>query len=233
MVKFKLYFDKDKETKWLNEMANKGWAMTGFFAGFYTFEPCEQGEYTYQIDFGNRFFSVTDDYRDFMADAGIEIVQTWGFWVILRKRTAKGDFELYTDVESQIEHYRKIQIMFKVVTVIELICFFTELFAAVQSQSHIFYGCAFFILAFVVAFMSITFRTGDIIHELKERQTGIEEPRNRNISVFLPIGLLCNSVALLIQDSVSEYIKLPIQVIAIIFMLIGIYKTAQKRKNNL
>ena len=34
MIKFKLYFDKDKETQWLNEMSQKGWAMTGFFAGF-------------------------------------------------------------------------------------------------------------------------------------------------------------------------------------------------------
>ena len=38
MVKFRLYFDKDKETKWLNKMAAAGWAMIGFFAGFYKFE---------------------------------------------------------------------------------------------------------------------------------------------------------------------------------------------------
>ena len=38
MMKFKLYFDTDAEVKWLNEMADKGYAMTRFFAGFYTFD---------------------------------------------------------------------------------------------------------------------------------------------------------------------------------------------------
>ena len=56
MIKFKLCFDKDKETQWLNEMANLWWAMTSFFVGFYKFERCEKGKYSYQIDFGNKFF---------------------------------------------------------------------------------------------------------------------------------------------------------------------------------
>ena len=94
MIKFKLYFDKDKETQWLNEMSQKGWAMTGFFAGFYRFEPCEKGKYTYQIDFGNEFFSVSDDYREFMSDSDIEIIQSWGFWVFLRKLSSEGELSL-------------------------------------------------------------------------------------------------------------------------------------------
>ena len=48
MVKFRLYFDKDKETKWLNKMAAAGWAMIGFFAGFYKFEQSEKAEYSYR-----------------------------------------------------------------------------------------------------------------------------------------------------------------------------------------
>ena len=53
MIRFRLYFDKDKETAWLNEMSRRGWAMNGFFAGFYRFEKCDPGEYIYQIDFGD------------------------------------------------------------------------------------------------------------------------------------------------------------------------------------
>ena len=33
-----------------SEMADEGYAMTGFFAGFYIFEKCEPGEYSYKID---------------------------------------------------------------------------------------------------------------------------------------------------------------------------------------
>ena len=230
MIKFKLYFDKDKETQWLNEMSQKGWAMTGFFAGFYRFEPCEKGKYSYQIDFGNEFFSASDDYREFMSDSDIEIIQSWGFWVFLRKLSSEGEFQLYTDVDSQIEHYKKIRNMFKAVTVIELICLFIELFSASMTNSPLLWSFVFLILAIIIAFFNITNRTNDIIHELTERKTGIEEPRSRSISIFLIIGLLLNSCVLMMKDSIPSYIVCPIQILVIALMLIGVYQTARKRR---
>ena len=230
MIKYKLYFDKDKETQWLNEMSQKGWAMTGFFAGFYRFEPCEKGKYTYQIDFGNEFFSVSDDYREFMSDSDIEIIQSWGFWVFLRKLSSEGEFQLYTDVDSQIEHYKKIRNMFKAVTVIELICLFIELFSASMTNSPLLWSFVFLILAIIIAFFNITNRTNDIIHELTERKTGIEEPRSRSISIFLIIGLLLNSCVLMMKDSIPSYIVCPLQLIVIALMLVGVYQTARKRR---
>ena len=230
MIKFKLYFDKDKETQWLNEMSQKGWAMTGFFAGFYRFEPCEKGKYTYQIDFGNEFFSVSDDYREFMSDSDIEIIQSWGFWVFLRNLSSEGEFQLYTDVDSQIEHYKKIRNMFKAVTVIELICLFSELFSASMTNSPLLWSFVFLILAIIIAFFNITNRTNDIIHELTERKTGIEEPRSRSISIFLIIGLLLNSCVLMMKDSIPSYIVCPLQLIVIVLMLVGVYQTARKRR---
>ena len=230
MIKFKLYFDKDKETQWLNEMSQKGWAMTGFFAGFYRFEPCEKGKYSYQIDFGNEFFSVSDDYREFMSDSDIEIIQSWGFWVFLRKLSSEGEFQLYTDVDSQIEHYKKIRNMFKAVTVIELICLFIELFSASMTNSPLLWSFVFLILAIIIAFFNITNRTNDIIHELTERKTGIEEPRSRSISIFLIIGLLLNSCVLMMKDSIPSYIACPLQLIVIVLMLVGVYQTSRKRR---
>lgn len=230
MIRFKLYFDKDKETKWLNDMADQGWAMNGFFAGFYRFEPCEKGKYSYQIDFGNEFFSVSDDYREFMSDSDIEIIQSWGFWVFLRKLSSEGEFQLYTDVDSQIEHYKKIRNMFKAVTVIELICLFIELFSASMTKSPLLWSFVFLILAIIIAFFNITNRTNDIIHELTERKTGIEEPRSRSISIFLIIGLLLNSCVLMMKDSIPSYIVCPLQLIVIALMLVGVYQTARKRR---
>lgn len=230
MIRFKLYFDKDKETRWLNDMADQGWAMNGFFAGFYRFEPCEKGKYTYQIDFGNEFFSVSDDYREFMSDSDIEIIQSWGFWVFLRKLSSEGEFQLYTDVDSQIEHYKKIRNMFKAVTVIELICLFIELFSASMTKSPLLWSFVFLILAIIIAFFNITNRTNDIIHELTERKTGIEEPRSKSISIFLIIGLLLNSCVLMMKDSIPSYIVCPLQLIVIALMLVGVYQTARKRR---
>ena len=83
MVRFRLYFNKDKETAYLNEMVGKGYAMKNFFAGFYLFERCRPGEYIYQVDIGEAMFQVSGDYREFMQDMGVEIVCTWGLWVLM------------------------------------------------------------------------------------------------------------------------------------------------------
>ena len=170
MIKFRLYCDKDKETEWLNKMAEEGYAMTGFCAGFYQFEKCEPGKYVYQIDFGEKFFAVNENYREFMQETGVEIVQTWGYWIILRKLAKDGEFQLYTDVDSSIEHYTKIRTMFKVVSLIELVCFFMELVCAMEGNKWAIVFM-FIIAALTVAVMNAAFKTNRIIAELKERTT--------------------------------------------------------------
>src|SRR5699024_5074763 len=136
MIRFRLYLDKDKETEWLNKMVSEGWALQSFFAGFYKFTPGEKGEYIYQIDLGDTLYSVSDEYRELMGELGVEIIVLWGYWIILRKRAADGPFELYTDVESKIEHYRKIRRMFKAVTILELIGLFMEIFAGMTGTDY-------------------------------------------------------------------------------------------------
>ena len=42
-----------------------------------------------------------------MQEMGAEIIANWGFWAVLRKPADEGTFELYSDVDSQIEHYTK------------------------------------------------------------------------------------------------------------------------------
>lgn len=235
MIKFRLYWDKDKETVWLNDMAAKGYAMTGFFAGFYTFEKCEPEEYTYQIDFGDKFGSVTNDYREFMEETGVEIVQTWGFWVILRKKTADGPFVLYTDVDSQITHYTKIRNMFKVAAIIELICFYIELFAFYQLPAgertfNLF--CTIIVGIFVLVVIKAALGTNKIIQELKERKGDVNAMKKNNMSPLLPIGLLLNYCVLMMDNPSLDVVKMIIQIVAIIFMLTGAFQTSYGMKNS-
>lgn len=227
MIKFRVYFDKDKETTWINEMAAQGYAMTGFCACFYTFEKCEPGKYTYQIDLGNKFFAVENSYREFMEENNVEIVCTWGYWIILRKLTADGEFELYTDVDSNIEHYTKILKMFKIVTIIELICFMMEVLCAMNGAAIGFWGMLL-IGIIVIACMRATFSTKRKIVELKERKgevvTGLASGKT---SPLLISGLLLNAAALAIKDSatISDPVVTAVQILAIIFMLVGIYQS--------
>ncbi|MCM1541101.1 MAG: DUF2812 domain-containing protein [Blautia sp.] len=229
MIRFRFYFDKDKETEWLNGMAQDGWAMSGFFAGFYRFDSCQKGAYLYQVDFTDRLFSVSNDYREFMQEMGVEIVANWGFWTFLRRPASEGAFELYTDVESQIEHYTKIRRMFKVAAILELICFFMELFAAYNGFS-LGYAFAFLLGALSLTLSNMCFRTSDIIGELKERKTGIAPgKRHRYFSPLLAWGMLLNSCALLINESLPLFVKLGVQILAILLMLVGLFITVQRR----
>ncbi len=229
MIKFRVYFDKDKETTWLNEMAAQGYALTGYCACFYTFEQCEPGKYTYQIDFGNKMFAVDENYREFMAENNIEIVSLWGYWIFLRKLATDGDFELYTDVDSSIEHYTKILKMFKVVTIIELICFFVEVLGAMHGVGIGFFGMLI-IGAIVIGCMRATISTKRKIAELKERKgevvTGLAAGK---VSPVLASGLLLNACALALKNgaTVSDPIITSVQIIAIILMLVGIYQSRQ------
>ena len=126
MKKFRLYLDKDKEEEWLNEMSRQGWAMTEFFAGLYIFTPCEPGQYIYRVDMWKDALHAPawrNDYQkyvEFVEETGAEYVCRWGFWLIFRKESAKGEFALYTDTESQIALYRRIRWLFLFVGILEL-----------------------------------------------------------------------------------------------------------------
>ena len=228
MIRFRLYFDKDAETKWLNEMSEQGWAMKSFFAGFYSFERCEPGQYMYQVDFGNRFFSVSEEYREFMQETVVEIVQSWGFWIILRKKAGEGAFELYTDVDSTIEHYTKIRRMFKAVAVVQILCLFLELYAG-YSGFTMGFVFSFMILAFLLAFFNIINKTSSIIAQLQERKGMTTAVKKKGVSPFLLGGLLLNAFALMMNGNVSPVIHHLVQIAAIVFMVVGIYRTARQR----
>lgn len=227
MTKFRLYLDKDKETTWINEMAAQGYALTGYCMGFYKFEESEPGKYTYQIDFGDKLFAVDENYREFMAENNIEIVSLWGYWIILRKLACDGEFELYTDVDSSIEHYTKILKMFKVVTIIELICFMMEVLGAMHGVAIGFWGMLI-IGAIVIGCMRATLSTKRKIAELKERKgevvTGLAAGKT---SPALLAGLLFNACALALKNSatISDPIITGIQIVAIVLMLVGIYQS--------
>ena len=232
MKKFRLYFDKDKETVWLNQLAKEGYALKKFFAGIYTFEACTPGTYTYQIDLGNKLFSVSDDYREFMNESGIEIVSCWGYWIFLRKLASEGEFQLYTDVDSNIEHYTKIKLMFKIVAIIELICTFIEIYCGITGFA-MGYPFACIAGAFAIVFINMASRTNHTIQQLRERRgESSTNCKRNNIHIHLPIGILINSCSLMLDESISEPVHIVISILAIVLMLAGIYLTAKQTAEN-
>lgn len=170
MLKFKLYYDKEEEEEWLKKMSLSGWAFKKFYLGFYTFKPCEPGEYNYQIDLLDNWNGNKADYASFMEDAGVEVISQWWRWVYLQKKTEDGPFEMYTDTESKIAQYSKIVKFFKIFLIIEIICFFMELMATFKTGDCIF-GIFTVLLAMIcLAILKIVWKSKCKIEQLKREE---------------------------------------------------------------
>lgn len=180
MTRFRWFYNTDKETEWLNRMAEQGWAMTGFSCGFYRFERCEPGEYIYQIDVTEKLFGVSEDYRQFMEETEAEIVSVWGIYAILRRKAEKGPFQLYTDVESTITHYTKILNKFGTAEALEAAAMVSGIFCAVQQYNSFGWVLALMAGVFFLLFWRQTARLKKKLKVLKNRQeeTGIQSEEN-------------------------------------------------------
>lgn len=168
MIKFRLYLDKDKEEKWINNMADNGYEFKKFFAGFYKFVPCEKGRYIHRIDLIDNI-SKRKEYMDFMQEIGVEVIDTWGFWVFLRKEKSEGTFELYSDRESKINSYRKIIKTFFIVLIIEFVCVLAQIPALSDGEWTGFFGFAI-LSAFIIFIAKTLFSTNKKIKLLENNK---------------------------------------------------------------
>lgn len=102
----------EKEEKWLNEMAAKGFAMVSVRGGiFYEFKKCEPGEYTYRLELleHNVMSPESIHYIQFVEDTGVEMIGSWIRWVYFRKKAKDGEFDLFSDLDSKVNHYIRIR----------------------------------------------------------------------------------------------------------------------------
>lgn len=165
MIKFRLYYDKDKEEKFLNSMSAKGYAMKSFFLGFFWFEKSKPNEYTYRIDLiQGKTKKEIKDYINIIEDSGAEFIQKWGMWIFFRK---KGNFELYTDKESQIERYTRIRNVFGMLSLIELLVLYSQIKVLFTSNNKMVILTILIIFLIYITFFFQMFKCNSKINELK------------------------------------------------------------------
>lgn len=111
-ISYKLFFawDSDKEERWLNEMASKGMNLQGVGFCRYVFEEGTPGEYQYHIEWLKNRPSDPESvsYIRFLEEAGVEYIGSFKNWIYLRKKRSDGVFDLYSDLDSRIDHFRRI-----------------------------------------------------------------------------------------------------------------------------
>lgn len=109
-IVWKAYWDYEKEEKWLNEMSSKGMALTDYSWCRYVFEDTQKHEYNYRIELLENMPHHPESiaYIRFLEESGVECVASYMRWLYLRKKTSDGPFDLYTDIDSRIKHYKRI-----------------------------------------------------------------------------------------------------------------------------
>lgn len=109
MYKNKIFFDIEKETKWLNNLAKEGYRLTDRQCFTYYFKKCEAGQYLYQVERRRPFSTKKNkDYIDFASSLDINIVSTQFGWFYFEKENDGKEFNIFTDVPSKISHYKNL-----------------------------------------------------------------------------------------------------------------------------
>jgi hypothetical protein len=119
----------EKEEKWLNEMSAKGMQLTDVGFCRYSFVKGTPGEYIYRLELlehmpGN---AESVSYISFLEETGIEQVGSILRWIYLRKKASDGPFELYSDTESKINHYKRILFIADIMSIALLFSFLPNL----------------------------------------------------------------------------------------------------------
>ena len=117
----KPYWDFEKEERWLNEMSAKGLALSDYSWCRYVFSDAPKGQYLYRIELleNTPTHPESQAYLRFLEESGVEFVASYMRWVYLRRTTSDGPFDLYTDLDSKIRHYRRISAFWNTMTAIE------------------------------------------------------------------------------------------------------------------
>jgi len=111
VFQFFALWQHEKEETWLNQMAAEGWNLVSTTGLTYQFEHSDTEAFTYRLEYLKESprNMVNKPYFEFLAESGIEVVDSFRNWDYLRKPAELGPFDLYSDLDSRIEHYERIK----------------------------------------------------------------------------------------------------------------------------
>lgn len=181
-VIWKAYSHFEKEEKWLNEMSAKGFALVSYTWCRYVFQPCQPGEYIYRIELLPAKSASLDsleyqEYIDFLEETGAEPVTSHGRWIYFRRKATEGPFDIYSDADSRISHYKRILYSRGIVGLCNLIVWFlTFSFTLNNYKQH---GITFNVVVNCLNFMMGVVLTGLFITYLIKIQRLKKEKRLR------------------------------------------------------
>lgn len=103
----KAFLDIHKEEDWLNEQGQNGLMLIGYHSGEYEFENVSPAKYQYKIDLPAYTGRKKNEYLAFLEQTGISVVAEYGGRVYLRKNTADGPLDMYTEQKEVAKQMSK------------------------------------------------------------------------------------------------------------------------------
>ena len=156
-------WDFEKEEKWLNEKSAQGLQLIDVGLCRYTFEEDQQGRYQYRLEILNNHPSTAKNiaYIRFLEEMGVEHVGTLFKWIYLRRKASEGSFDLYNDLDSRINHLKRISNLFFWILLINLFALCLNLANSIQFGNTSSIVCVFVSAAMVLllAFGIVTVST--------------------------------------------------------------------------
>ncbi|GLX70328.1 DUF2812 domain-containing protein [Paenibacillus glycanilyticus] len=154
----------EKEEQWLNDLSREGlhFKKAGKFSSSF-FARDESVRYTYRLDYQTgqaRGSAKFQEYVDLYQGAGWEYVSSYGsLWHYFRREWQPGEEpQLYTDRESLIQFYKRLQrvmgimllanLVLMLTNMINLRSFFTDRLWAVGVPLIVLYLCLFAVLGY-------------------------------------------------------------------------------------
>jgi hypothetical protein len=100
------FFSIENEEEWLRNMSKRGLHLVSAGWWKHGFERGEPNEYNYKVErlTNNPQSGESRKYIEFMEGTGAEYVGSRGRWAYFRKRSDLGEFDLFSDIDSRIEH---------------------------------------------------------------------------------------------------------------------------------
>jgi hypothetical protein len=133
--KFFLAWNYEKEEKWLNEMSAKGLQLVSVGYCKYVFEEGVKYEYSYKMEYHpDSSQDKRSSYIQFLEETGIEYIGSILDWVYFRKKATDGVFEIYSDIDSEIKHKKRVLSFLLTITSVELIAFFSSLDRYIENK---------------------------------------------------------------------------------------------------
>lgn len=117
------FWDYEKEEKWLNEMSAKGMALSDVSWCRYVFADSPNNKYVYRLELLENVPTHPESitYIKFLEDSGVEYIASYFRWIYLRKNSSEGAFDIYSDIDSKIKHFKRINIYWSTLMSVELI----------------------------------------------------------------------------------------------------------------